>query len=247
MRSSAEDSSIAMAAGSVRDSTFYLGFAIASAVLVFAGFSRSFYLKTYFGTPRLPLLFQIHGTVFTLWVLFFVAQAWLAWDGRFSLHRQMGTAGAVLASLAVVLGVAIAFVSGAMGHFNKIPGADDPAEACLFSLFDIALFAAFVLAGFLWRSNPQVHSRLMVLSMAVPLIPSAIGRICNFKPGIAAPIIFSFMLAGPIYDFLTRRKIHPAYLVGLVVIVVTGPPLRLALGKTALWHHLFARAVGLPG
>ena len=150
-------------------------------------------------------------------------------------------------ALAVILGVATAFVSGAMGHFNKIPGAADPAEACLFSLFDVALFAAFVWAGFLYRSNSEVHSRLMVLSMAVPLLPSAIGRMCNFKPGIATPIIFAFMLAGPIYDFLICRKIHPAYLVGLVVIVVTGPPLRLALGKTALWHHLFARAVGAPG
>ena len=247
MSSSAEASSIAMAAGSVRDSNFYLGFAIVSAVMVFTGFSRSFYLKPYFNTPRLPLLFQVHGSVFTLWVLFFVAQAWLAWDGRFNLHRQMGTAGAVLAGLAVILGVAIAFVSSGMGHFNKIPGAGDPAEACLFSLFDIALFAVFVWAGFLWRSNPEVHSRLMVLSMAVPLLPSAIGRMCNFKPGIATPIIFAFMLAGPIYDLITRRKIHPAYLVGLVVIVVTGPPLRLALGKTALWHHLFASAVARAG
>ena len=83
--------------------------------------------------------------------------------------------------------------------------------------------------------------------LTVPLLPSAIGRMCNFKPGIATPIIFAFMLAGPIYDLITRRKIHPAYLVGLVVIVVTAPPLRLALGKTALWHHLFARAVILPG
>jgi len=130
MSSSAEASSIAMAAGSVRDSNFYLGFAIVSAVMVFTGFSRSFYLKPYFNTPRLPLLFQVHGSVFTLWVLFFVAQAWLAWDGRFNLHRQMGTAGAVLAGLAVILGVAIAFVSSGMGHFNKIPGAGDPAEAC---------------------------------------------------------------------------------------------------------------------
>ena len=88
MSSSAEASSIAMAAGSVRDSNFYLGFAIVSAVMVFTGFSRSFYLKPYFNTPRLPLLFQVHGSVFTLWVLFFVAQAWLAWDGRFNLHRQ---------------------------------------------------------------------------------------------------------------------------------------------------------------
>ena len=157
----------------------------------------------------------------------------------------MGMAGAVLASAMVVLGVAIAFVSGSMGHFSKIPGATDPAQACLFSLFDITLFGAFVWAGFLWRYNPEVHSRLMLLSMAVPLLPSAIARLCNFKPGFAAPMIFAFMLAGPIYDLVTRRKIHPAYLVGVAIIVLTGPPVRLLLGRTALWHRLFANVIAL--
>ena len=195
----------------------------------------------------MPLLFSVHGTVFTLWVFFFIAQTWLVWDGRFRLHRQMGMAGAVLASLMVILGVAVAFVSGAMGHFSKIPGARDPAQACLFSLFDIAMFGAFVWAGFLWRFSPEVHSRLMLLAMAAPLLPSAIGRMCNFKPAIATPIVFAFMLAGPVYDLATRRKVHPTYIFGLVLILVTGPPLRLFLGRTDLWHKLFARAVALGG
>ena len=232
-----------VAAGVVRDSGFYLAFAVASAAVVFAGFSRSYYLKAYFDTPQLPMLFHIHGAVFTLWVVFSLVQTWLVSDGRFHLHRQMGMAGALLACAMVVLGVAVAFVSGSMGHFSRITGATDPAQACLFSLFDITLFGAFVWAGFLWRFSPEVHSRLMLLSMAVPLLPSAIARLCNFKPAVAAPMIFAFMLAGPIHDLATRRKIHPVYLFGVAVILLTGPPVRLLLGRTALWHRLFTNVI----
>jgi uncharacterized membrane protein YozB (DUF420 family) len=229
----------------VRDSSFYLGFAIASAVVVFAGFSRTYYLKAYFNTPRLPLLFHIHGMVFTLWMLLFVIQTWLVWDGRFSLHRQLGMAAAVLASLMFVLGVAVAFVAGAMGHFSAIPGARDAAQGCLFALFDITLFSAFVWAGFLWRSNGDVHSRLMLLATAIGLLPSAIGRLANNKPGAAVPIILIFVFAGSMYDLITRRKIHATYLFGIAMFLLMGPPLRLLLGRTALWHRLFAHALAL--
>lgn len=88
-----------------RDKVFYLSLSVASAITVFLGFSRSYYLRGYFGSPRLPVLFAIHGFVFSCWVVFFVAQAWLALDGRFQLHRQMGMAGAFLASAMVILGV----------------------------------------------------------------------------------------------------------------------------------------------
>jgi hypothetical protein len=205
MRSSVYEPGARLAAGVVPDSGFYTAFAVSSVAIVFAGFSRSYYLKAYFNTPRLPVLFHIYVAIFTLWVVYFVAQAWLVSDARFNLHRQMGMAAAVLASAMVILSVAVAFVSGSMGHFSKFL-APDPAQACLFSLFDITLFGAFVWAGFLWRFSPEVHSRLILLSMAVPLLPSAIARLCNFKPALAAPMIFAFMLAGPIYDLATRPR-----------------------------------------
>ena len=187
----------------------------------------------------------MHGMVFTLWMLLFVIQAWLVWDGRFNLHRQLGMAAAVLASLMFVLGTAVAFVAGAMGHFSVIPGARDAAQGCLFALFDIMLFSALVWAGFLWRSNGDIHSRLMLLATSICLLPSAIGRMANNKPGAAVPIILTFILAGPIYDLITRRKIHSTYVFGMVVFLVMGPPLRLLLGRTALWNRFFAHVIAL--
>src|SRR5579875_4216217 len=87
-----------------RERRFFFGISVASTVAVFLGFSRTYYLRSYFGSPRVPLLLAIHGLVFSCWMLYFVVQSWLALDGRFKLHREMGAAGAALASLMVVLG-----------------------------------------------------------------------------------------------------------------------------------------------
>ena len=45
-----------------------------SALLVFAGFAQSFYLKPWFGTPALSPLMLAHGVVMTLWIVLFLTQ-----------------------------------------------------------------------------------------------------------------------------------------------------------------------------
>src|SRR3954470_23448155 len=91
-----------------RTRRFYVGMAIAMAITVFVGFSRSYFLKGWYGTPELSRLLHLHGAVFTTWVLFFVAQTALVASGRTYLHRKMGIAGAVLAAVVAVLGTIVA-------------------------------------------------------------------------------------------------------------------------------------------
>ena len=59
--------STAAIATSRRTRRFYVGMAVAITVTVFAGFSRSYFLKSWYGTPELSGLLHIHGVVFTLW------------------------------------------------------------------------------------------------------------------------------------------------------------------------------------
>src|SRR5271165_1110778 len=87
----------------IRDRRFYLVMAVASAVLVFLAFARTYYLKAYFGTPQLTALVEFHGVVFTTWMVFFVAQTALIASNRPSVHRRLGYAGGALASVMVVL------------------------------------------------------------------------------------------------------------------------------------------------
>src|SRR5688572_29078734 len=91
-----------------RTRRFYVGMAIAITITVFAGFSRSYFLKSWYGTPELSGLIHVHGLVFTAWVLFFLSQTALVATGRTYLHRRMGVGGAVLAALVVIVGSAVA-------------------------------------------------------------------------------------------------------------------------------------------
>ena len=55
---------------------FFLVFAVVCALVIFAGFTPSFYLKDVFQVPPpLSAMTRIHGVVFTSWVLLFVTQA----------------------------------------------------------------------------------------------------------------------------------------------------------------------------
>jgi hypothetical protein len=71
------------------------------------------------------------------------------------------------------------------------------------------------------------------------LLPPAIVRtpIALLGPPVIIGTIFAFTLAGPIYDLITRRRIHLAYVFGVLLIVAAGPPARLALASTPAWHH----------
>jgi hypothetical protein len=221
----------------IRDRRFYLVMAIASATLVFLAFARTYYLKTYFGTPQLTPLVELHGIVFTTWMVFFVVQTALIASNRPGIHRRLGYAGGALASVMVVLGTLVAVRAERLGHHA---GGPDPETIFLFSLGDILTFAIFVAAGFGWRRNREAHQRLMLLAVVAGLLEAAPPRlpfIGGHPPGMAV-VGLAFLLAGPIYDLISRHRIHPAYVWGCLFALVTGPPVRLAFAATPAWHSL---------
>src|SRR5919108_3552024 len=114
---------------------FYVGMAVAIAITVFAGFSRSYFLKAYFGTPELSTLLHIHGVVFTTWVVFFLAQTTLVAAGRTYVHRRLGIAGALVALLVLIVGTATA-VLRVKGGSAPIPGVS-PLAFLAIPLFDM--------------------------------------------------------------------------------------------------------------
>lgn len=221
-----------------RDSRFFLATSIACAVGVFLGFARTYYLKTYFASHSLSLLFQIHGAVFTAWMIYFVVQTALIADRRMFVHRRLGYAGAVLASAMVVLGTAVAYSAARYVHFRQNPFTHNPEGTLFFSLVDVLLFAILVSAGFYFRRNRQVHQRLMLMATVCPLMPSAFARlpIAGHLVALVNVLVLLFVLAGPLYDVLTLRRIHPAYLWSLLLFFLTVPPVRMLVGNSAAWY-----------
>ena len=99
------------------DHRFYLGMAIFSVILIFVGFSRSYYLRPlFFRTPALSLLVHVHGAVFTAWMVYFLLQTALIATNRPSLHRRLGLTGAFLGSAMIVLGLAVSVTAMRLHH-----------------------------------------------------------------------------------------------------------------------------------
>jgi hypothetical protein len=218
-----------------RTRRFYVGVAIAVLVTVFVGFSRSYFLKAYYGTPELSLLLHIHGLVFTSWVLLFLAQTTLVAAGRTDLHRKLGVGGAVLAALVLIVGTTTAILR-VKGGSAPIPGVP-PLSFLAVPLFDMVVFAILIAAGLSLRNRPETHKRLMTLA-TIALMSAPIAR---FPLGVlqaGPPAFFGltdlFIVAIMVYDLVTRRKIHPATVWGGLVIVAS-QPLRLMISGTQAW------------
>ena len=87
-----------------RDDVFFGAMALASALTVFGGFARTYYLKAWTGTTALQPLVHVHAIVFTAWIMLFVTQTLLVAKNRTDLHKRLGAIGGVLAVVMVVLG-----------------------------------------------------------------------------------------------------------------------------------------------
>ncbi len=87
---------------------------------VFLGFARSYFLAGAIHAGLPSAIFQVHGAVFSCWILLFVTQTMLVSIGKVGLHRKLGILGAVLACLIVIV-VVVAIIDSTKRHFTP-PG-----------------------------------------------------------------------------------------------------------------------------
>lgn len=223
---------------------FYSIMAVAILIAAFGGFAQTYYLKTLFGTPPLPLVIHIHAMAFTAWLALFVAQTTLIRTHRVRIHQRLGYFGACLAAAMAVLGFMAAVESARLGHGDG-ELTHDPIEALITNLISLGLFVVFFALAYFQRRNGEAHKRWMLLATTAGLMPAAIGRwpIFGGKPAGAVLVIFAFVLAGPIYDLISRRRIHPVYIWGLILYFLLAPPVRLRIARTNLGHDFGASLI----
>jgi len=217
-----------------RERLFYITMAVAILITVFAGFSRSYFLKAQFGTPPLSLLLHVHGVVFTAWILLFLTQTSLVAARRADIHRRLGAFGGVLAALVVIVGTATAIIRVKQGA--TVPGVP-PLNFLAVPLFDMVVFAILISAGLHYRHRADVHKRLMTLA-TIALLPAPISRLPLAILQGGLPVIFGladlFIVALVLYDLATWKHIHRATLWG-GLLVVASQPLRLMISGTPAW------------
>jgi FtsH-binding integral membrane protein len=218
-----------------QDRWFYSGMALAIGATVFAGFAPTYYLRPYFHPEPLRPLLQLHGIVFTFWILLFLAQTGLVAAGRTDLHRRMGLAAFGLVPLMVVVGATTAIVRAKEGLTP--PGGPPPLVFLVIPLFDIVVFGTLAAAAIRFRRRPEVHKRLMLLAtiglMAAPIARLSL-QVLRYGPPAFFGLADLFVVACLGYDIVSRRRVQPATAWG-AAFVVASQPFRLWLGGTTAW------------
>jgi hypothetical protein len=233
---------------------FYVWMAAACTLIAFGGFAPTYWLQlapgTFIGTP----LLHLHAMLFSAWPLFLLLQTTFAARGRIHRHRTWGLLGISLATAMVFVGFAAADEVLAK---RLAAGYGDRARAFhIVSTSMIALFGAFVFAAIVYVKRPEVHKRLMLLA-TITMIPPAIARLFfavnvgigpGLRPGLGPPrtvesvlisglVADALILAGAIYDLRTRGRVHPAYVIGGVIIVAL-QVLRTPVSTTHTWYAI---------
>lgn len=209
---------------------FYLIMSLLMAGVFVAGFSHTV-PGDLAASPGLPLLLHVHGAVFTLWVLLFVAQPAFIVRGSAALHRRIGWVGAGLAAAMVVMGLAATLY--AVRH-DMIPSFFPPTVFLVMNGLGIIVFGGLVAAGVRLRRRAESHKRLM-LCATVSILGPGLGRALPMASfGAAAPLVMFgvialFAFAGPAFDLIRLRRVHPAYLWGVATILIS----EIAIGPLA--------------
>lgn len=216
------------------DRRFFTAMSLAAAITVFAGFAPTYFLKSAFGTPALSPLVHVHGLLFTSWIVLFVVQTSLIAVKRTHIHRRLGVLGGLLAITMIVVGFLTAVAAARRGV--SPPGSPPALQFLVIPLGDILVFASLVGTGLFFRRRPQIHKRLLMLA-TISLLTAAIARLPHVGP--LGPLAFFgltdvFIVVCLVYDRVVRGRIHPAFIWGGLLIVLS-QPLRLLLAGTDVW------------
>ena len=230
------------------DRLFYSGIAMVVAAFVLVGFGPSWFVRPVFGAPQgfgpLAAVLILHGVLMTTWLALVVVQPLLIAAGNRALHRSLGVLGAIVAALIVVV------VPFATIHSMRTGGV--PAFPTIYLFFAVNMvgliaFAVAVGSAVAKRREPEMHKRLITLSLVV-LVPPAIGR----TPGLNALMPLSgflladaVILAGCLYDKATRGKVHKVWKIGGPLMIVS-QLISAPIGFSAPWVAFGKWAMRLP-
>jgi FtsH-binding integral membrane protein len=215
------------------DRLFFTGMALASLLTMLVGFAPTYFIRGS-SLPPLSLTYQVHGAIFTAWIVLLVVQVALVARRRTDIHRSLGLAGAVLAAVLFVVGVMVSVETLRRGGGAMFA---PPSEFFAIPLGDMIVFGTLAAAAVTFRHDPDTHKRLMLLA-TISILTAAIARLLVQLNVVSIPAFFLatdvFVLAVILYDFATRGRIHPATLWGALA-VVAFKPLLFAVSGTSAW------------
>ena len=154
---------------------FFTSMVVAMAVVVFVGFSPSYFLRPIIGIPSfvraVPMTpwIHLHAAVGVAWMLFLIWQANLIRGKQHQRHMQNGLIGATIALAVVIVGLIVAFDAAREG---RNPPGWTPTSFLMIPLATTSLFGGFIAAALWYRRRPDYHKRLMLIGTIAGILPA---------------------------------------------------------------------------
>lgn len=210
----------------------------ALAAAVFVGFAKTYYFRIFFDSKPLAQAAHLHGIIATVWIALHYIQVRLVAAHRVDIHRRLGIVAACVAVLLAVQAVSLAVGNAAAGH---APPGRDPLQFLSVPLGTTSMFTLFVGSALALRSQREWHKRLMLLATMTLLVP-AMGRLdfqvmqpLGLPRLVLAPAVtFAFIAWACAHDWRQRGRVHPAYIVGGILLLAS-LPVRRWIGLTDAW------------
>lgn len=219
------------------DNNFFLFLMILIWIVIISGFGYDLLTVQKARGFKFPLIIHFHAAAFVGWLVLLTVQLALIRKANYKLHKKLGIAGAYLAGIMVVLGLAAALISESV-KFGT-PAADTAFIAIMFC--DILYFGIVAGAGLYLRKSPAAHKRLLLIA-TIAITDAGFGRsfsliysrmfgpyywtLKSFAEGFWPYVSFQMfgtlflMLLLGAYDLYTRKRLHPVYIYSVALYLV---------------------------
>ena len=201
------------------DQYFYLSMSLLITAIVIYGFSHTVNSNLLHPDMPRPWILWVHGILFFGWLFFFVLQSTLVRTHNVRIHRTLGWFGVAWASAMVVVGISTGIT---MTRYNILHHRfDDSLQFLAIPLSDMVIFGAIFALAIYFRTKPEYHRRLMLISCCL-LTDAAFGRfpIHAFADHWFYAGVDVLLLIAILRDLIVTRTVHPVYRYALPVLIV---------------------------
>jgi hypothetical protein len=229
---------------------FYSRMALFMVALMFVAFAPSFYLRDVVPSyprpnPTLPPSVILHGIIFTMWMLVFVAQTQLVANRRVDIHMKLGKASMLLALVIIPMMYLVGVWQVARAN---VPPFTTPLDWTILPLSAIPVYAILVWIGWTRRKQATWHKRAMLGAAITVVAGPSIGRLPIAPPifaGFAFQMLLGLALFVPLmlWDRRSIGHVHPATWLGFGLFAASVVVSVAAIG-TGTWAPI---AQHLPG
>jgi hypothetical protein len=243
------DAALGGAAAKVSTRYFYAWMALTCLVIAVLGFMPTYFITMAQGKFAAPPVIHIHGILFFGWCVFFCVQTWLVANGNTLAHRSWGMFGIALMTAMGCAVIAVVSMRLAQAGSPGIP-TDFTRSVRAFEWVTVSgllFFEGCFILAIVNLKKSETHKRLLLLGtismLAAPIArwfltflappPDPNAPVILLPNGLPAPPVppveISIMpamvanilwIVAMVYDWRTRGKVHPVYLIGGAIMLV---------------------------